>query len=54
MLSRDFIDILSVFSEEKAEYIVVGDYAIAFHGYVRGTGDIDLWICIKWVSLQTG
>ena len=44
MLSQDFIDILSAFSNEKVEYIVVGGYAIAFHGYVRGTGDIDLWI----------
>lgn len=60
MLSRDFIDILSAFSEEKVEYMVVGGYAIAFHGYVRGTGDIDLWIRISdknaervWKSLQT-
>ena len=60
MLNRDFIDILSAFSEEKVDYIVVGGYAIAFHGYVRGTGDIDLWIRISdenaervWKALQT-
>lgn len=60
MLSRDFIDILSAFSEEKVEYMVVGGYAIAFHGYVRGTGDIDLWIRISdtnaervWKALKT-
>lgn len=47
MLSQDFIDILSAFSNEKVEFIVVGGYAIAFHGYVRGTGDIDLWIRIS-------
>jgi len=51
---------LSAFSEEKVDYIVVGGYAIAFHGYVRGTGDIDLWIRISdenaervWKALQT-
>jgi hypothetical protein len=44
LLNRDFIDILSAFSKEKVDYIVVGGYAIAFHGFVRGTGDIDLWI----------
>lgn len=40
--------------------MVVGGYAIAFHGYVRGTGDIDLWIRISddnaervWKSLKT-
>jgi hypothetical protein len=51
---------LSAFSKEKVDYIVVGGYAIAFHGYVRGTGDIDLWIRISnenadrvWKALQT-
>lgn len=33
-----------MFSEEKVEFLVVGAYAMAFHGYVRATGDIDLWI----------
>lgn len=43
-LSQDFIDILSAFSEENVEYILVGGYALGFHGYARGTGDIDLWV----------
>ncbi len=44
MLNQDFKEILSAFSEEKVEFLVVGAYAMAFHGYVRATGDIDLWI----------
>lgn len=39
---------------------MVGGYAMAFHGYVRATGDIDLWIRISdenaervWRALQT-
>ena len=44
MLNPDFRDILSAFSEEKVEYMVVGAYALAFHGFPRATGDIDLWI----------
>lgn len=43
-LSQDFIDILSAFSDERVEYLLVGGYALGFHGYSRGTGDIDLWI----------
>lgn len=35
MLSLDFTDILSAFSEEKVEYMVVGGYAIAFYGYFQ-------------------
>lgn len=59
MLNPDFIDILSAFSEEEVEYMVVGGYAMAFHGYVRATGDIDLWIRLSeanankvWRALQ--
>jgi hypothetical protein len=35
---------LSAFNEESVEYLVVGAYALAAHGFVRATGDIDLWI----------
>lgn len=44
MLNPDFLDILSVFSEEDVEYLLVGAYALAAHGQVRATGDIDLWV----------
>jgi hypothetical protein len=44
LLNQNFKDILSAFSEEKVEFLVVGGYAMAFHGFVRATGDIDLWI----------
>lgn len=47
MLNPDFTDILSAFAAEKVEFLVVGGYAMAFHGYVRATGDIDLWIRIS-------
>lgn len=43
-LNPDFIDILSAFTDENVEYLLVGGYALGFHGYSRGTGDIDLWI----------
>ncbi|MFP4423445.1 MAG: hypothetical protein ACLFRG_23180 [Desulfococcaceae bacterium] len=44
MLNPDFRDMLSAFNEERVEYLVVGAYALAAHGFVRATGDIDLWI----------
>ena len=60
MLNPDFKDILSAFIAEKVEFLVVGGYAMAFHGYVRATGDIDLWIRVSdenaekvWRALQT-
>ena len=44
LLNPDFRDMLSAFCEEKVEFMVVGAYALAFHGFPRATGDIDLWI----------
>jgi len=44
LLNPDYRDILSAFSEENVEYLLVGAYALAAHGHVRATGDIDLWV----------
>jgi hypothetical protein len=44
LLNRDFLDMLSAFIEEKVEFMLVGSYALAFHGFPRATGDIDLWV----------
>ncbi|QXD13815.1 nucleotidyltransferase [Rhodocaloribacter litoris] len=44
MLNPDYRDILSAFSDEKVEFLLVGAYALAVHGRPRATGDIDLWI----------
>ena len=43
-MNPDFLDILSGFSEEEVEYLLVGAYALAAHGLPRATGDIDLWV----------
>lgn len=43
-MSSPFRDILSEFTDAKVEYLLVGAYALAAHGLIRGTGDIDLWI----------
>jgi len=44
LLNNDFRDILSAFSDQNVEFMVVGAYAVAAHGLPRATGDIDLWI----------
>ncbi len=30
--------------KENVEFIIIGGYAVIFHGYPRTTGDVDLWI----------
>lgn len=44
MLHPDHRDILSGFIAEEVECLVVGAHALASHGIVRATGDIDLWV----------
>jgi hypothetical protein len=41
LLNLDYRDILLAFLEENVEYLLVGAYALAAHGLVRATGDID-------------
>jgi hypothetical protein len=43
-LNPDFREMLSALSAAEAEYLVVGAYALAAHGYPRATGDLDIWI----------
>ena len=43
-LNVDFRDVLVALADEGAEFLVVGAYALAFHGVPRATGDIDVWI----------
>jgi len=47
MLNPDFRDMLWSLKEEAVDFIVVGAYALAAHGFPRATGDIDLWIRIS-------
>ncbi|MFN7494325.1 MAG: hypothetical protein ACK5RG_15510 [Cyclobacteriaceae bacterium] len=30
--------------DHEVKYILVGGFAVAFHGYVRATSDLDLWL----------
>lgn len=44
MLNRDFKEMLSCLKEEEVEFLIVGAYALAAHGFPRATGDIDVWV----------
>lgn len=43
-MNQDFVDLLRAFSDHDVEYIVVGAHALAAHGHVRATKDLDVWI----------
>ncbi len=44
ILNEDFLDFLKLFNEFQVEYILVGGYAVIFHGYNRTTGDLNIWV----------
>ncbi|MEI6565022.1 MAG: nucleotidyl transferase AbiEii/AbiGii toxin family protein [bacterium] len=43
-IQPDFRDLLKLFNDHEVEFLVVGGYALAFHGAPRFTGDLDLFI----------
>lgn len=46
-LPPDFKEFLKLLNSEQIEYLVVGGYAVGFHGYPRPTGDLDVWIPVN-------
>ena len=44
LINRDFSDLLAELSARGAEYLIVGAYALAAHGHIRATKDLDIWI----------
>ena len=40
----DFLEFLELLEKHKVEFLLVGGYAVILHGYIRSTGDMDLWV----------
>jgi phage replication-related protein YjqB (UPF0714/DUF867 family) len=43
-LPLDFKEFLSLLSAHRVMYLVIGGYAVGYHGYPRATNDLDIWI----------
>jgi len=43
-VEKDFRDLLELLNAHKVEYMIVGAYALAFHGAPRYTGDMDIYV----------
>lgn len=42
--NEDFRDFIRAINNQQVEYILVGGMAVILHGYVRTTGDMDIWV----------
>ncbi len=46
-LPPDFKEFLKLLNSHRVEYLLVGGYAVGYHGYPRATGDMDLWVAVR-------
>ena len=46
-LPQDFKEFLQLLNDNKVEYLLIGGYAVGYHGYPRATVDMDIWIAIE-------
>jgi len=44
LYTPDFLEFLAALNRHGVRYLVIGGYAVAFHGYPRATKDLDLWL----------
>jgi len=45
-LPRDFKEFLRLLNAHAVEYLLIGGYAVNYHGYPRATADMDIWIAV--------
>jgi predicted nucleotidyltransferase len=43
-LPGDFKGFLKLLNAHRVEYLLIGGYAVGYHGYPRATADMDIWI----------
>ena len=47
IINKDFKEFLELLNKNQVKYLIVGGYAVAFHGHPRYTKDIDIWILME-------
>jgi hypothetical protein len=45
-LPSDFQEFLKLLNAHGVEYLLIGGYAVIYHGYPRATQDLDIWIAV--------
>ena len=43
-LADDFKEFLRLLNSHQVRYLLIGGFAVSYHGYPRSTNDIDVWI----------
>ena len=45
-LPSDFKEFLQLLNDHRVDYLLVGGYAVGYHGYPRATVDLDIWVAV--------
>ena len=51
-LDKDFREFIELLNGHEVKYLVVGGYAVNFHGYPRYTRDIDFWLWMTKPNME--
>jgi hypothetical protein len=43
-LPPDFSEFLKLLNENSVDYLLIGGLAVAYYGFPRSTGDMDIWV----------
>lgn len=46
-IDKNLYDFVSLLEKHEVAYMVIGGYALGFHGLPRYTGDLDIWIKVS-------
>lgn len=46
-LPADFKEFLKLLNDAKVKYLLIGGYAVGYHGYPRTTADMDVWVAVS-------
>lgn len=52
VLNKDLREFVGLLNEKGVKYLVIGGYAVAYHGYPRYTKDIDIWVWLNEENAQ--
>ncbi len=51
-LTREFSEFLKLLNSCRVKYLLIGGYALAAHGYVRATNDLDVWVARDRINAE--
>ena len=51
-LPPDFKEFLKLLKDHDVRYLLIGGYAVGYHGYPRATEDLDIWVAIHPENAQ--